>query len=460
MSAVQNDKPSPERLAELMRAAGLPLSKRQLEQLWAFHRHLRQRNEELNMTRIFEFEAMVVKLYIDSAIVGKLTSLPSPLLDIGTGPGFPGIPLAIMHPDVQFLLSEGRHKRNAFLGEVVAMLGLKNVEVLGHRIAPDFERPVQGVITRAVETIDQTLERVLRCLQPDGRVIFMKGPECSEEMAAAAKRYGRFYELCEDIRYRLLDTPNERRLVIYRRTSLPAPAKAKGEVLRSADNSRFKLWRSLSNARTVRKEGLARVSGKASLEVLRLEPDAIRIVLVREGAQVPPEAIGLDTAVLANELFELLEPADPRLPVLLVGTSEAAPLTPEQLESLPSRCVLLALQDPREVGGAIRSAVALGVTEIGLTKEAANPFHPEALKAAGAAVLQAHYHGLPAAGELPPLTGGVFLAGPAAEQSTSGEKMRVLLGANSPAGWRSVGTPGDLPLDAGTLLAAFLSKTC
>src|SRR3954452_4738002 len=152
--------PSPKRLEELLSRSGIRLNREQLEQLWRYHNLIRKRNQDRELTRIIEFESMVIKHYVDCMIVGKFLTLPSPLLDIGTGAGFPGIPLKIRYPHLKLILAEPRPKRIEFLKEVIAELGLKNIEVFDHKVVSEnFYQPVKGVITRAVEPIEKTLLR-------------------------------------------------------------------------------------------------------------------------------------------------------------------------------------------------------------------------------------------------------------------------------------------------------------
>ena len=68
---------------------------------------------------------------------------------------------------------------------VCEQLGLENAEVYAHKLGPDYPGRVAGVISRAVASIPETLERVATCLEPGGRMIFMKGPGCDDEIAAA-----------------------------------------------------------------------------------------------------------------------------------------------------------------------------------------------------------------------------------------------------------------------------------
>ena len=104
---------------------------------------------------------------------------------MGSGPGLPGIPLKIARPGVSMILAEPRGARAEFLEEVCDRLKLDDVEVFAGKVGPKFPRKVRGVITRAVASIPETLDRVADCLEPGGRMIFMKGPDCDAEIAEA-----------------------------------------------------------------------------------------------------------------------------------------------------------------------------------------------------------------------------------------------------------------------------------
>jgi len=170
---------------------------------------LRDKNVEYDLTRIYQFDNMVQKHYIDCILVAK------PVLDIGTGAGFPGIPLKIASPETKFILSEGRHRRVQFLREVVESLNLKGIEIYEGKIHATFRRPVNAVITRALESIPKTLARVKGCLVSNGKVIFMKGPHCNEEIQAALDAFGHSYRLERDMAYDIPHTSHHRRLVIF-----------------------------------------------------------------------------------------------------------------------------------------------------------------------------------------------------------------------------------------------------
>jgi 16S rRNA (guanine527-N7)-methyltransferase len=208
-------------LREWFERSRLPLSEKQIQQVWQYHNLLRKRNAEYDLTRIYQFDNMVQKHYVDCVLVAKLLEgkLPSPLLDIGTGAGMPGILLKIACPETEMILSEGRHKRIAFLREVVQTLGLKGIEIYEGKIYPSFSRSVRGSITRALESIPKTLDRVMKCLAPGGKAIFMKGPGCEEELGEALEGFGTSYKLIKDVSYVIPHSSHRRRLIVFARLS-------------------------------------------------------------------------------------------------------------------------------------------------------------------------------------------------------------------------------------------------
>lgn len=222
--------PNSEQMSRILESSGIKLNREQIEQLWRYHNLLRKRNEDRDLTRIVEFRQMVVKHYVDCLIVAKFTTLPSPLLDIGTGAGFPGIPLKIRYPHVKMVLAEHRPRRVNFLNEVIRELGLKNVRVFDHKVVSrSFQEPVEGVITRALETIDKTLLRTSACLGVGGRLFFLKGPNVDPEIADVKRRFGDKFKLVQDEHYRLPGTEHERRLVVFEKIvdrEMPKPGKS------------------------------------------------------------------------------------------------------------------------------------------------------------------------------------------------------------------------------------------
>ncbi|MCU0605767.1 MAG: class I SAM-dependent methyltransferase [Desulfobacterales bacterium] len=357
----------------VLQACGIRLSPAQLRQLWAYHTLLREGNADLNLTRVRNFDNMVLKLYADSMLPADFMELPSPLLDLGTGPGMPGIPLKIYRPRLEVILAESRGNRVAFLDRALDRLGLEGIRAVGSRITARFEEPVAGVITRAVETIGATLARVAGCLARDGLVIFMKGPHCAEEISEANARFAEAYSLVSDRPYGIPGTRHARRLVVYRRLDEPLYSRRaramQGRPVRtiaSGQNPVFKDLKRTLTGRGVRKTGQALVSGRKLVdEILAAHPDVCRGWVSRHDQPPPDSAAQLPWVQLPPELLRELD---------VFGTHAPA----------------------------IRSAAAFGAAQAILLAESANPFHPKALRASGGTALSLPLRQGPALTAIPP----------------------------------------------------------
>ncbi len=378
-------------LEALIASRGIDLTPAQHDQLWAYHRMLRGANAELNLTRIHNFENMVIKHYVDSLLVLKYVDLASPVMDMGSGPGLPGVPLAIARPELGMILAEPRGARAEFLAEVVKKLGLRDVEVYAGKIGPKFTRKVAAVITRAVAAIPETLDRVANCLDPGGRMIFMKGPDCAEEIKEAAVSHASTFRLVADRAYSIPGTTHDRRLVVYER--LPGEVESRpvfdGPVreVSSETNPTFKLCRDLLTGRGIRKNGQALLAGQRQVkEVLDRFTEQVDAWLTEPDGPPPPVA-SLMWMRVAKPLFKELDVSGTRSPLLLVRVPEIPEWSDES--PWPVGCTLFVpFQDPENVGAVIRSAAAFSVARVVLLREAAHPFHPKSARAAGPALFQ------------------------------------------------------------------------
>lgn len=388
-------RPGPGALAALFDRCGIPLGHEQADRMWRYHQLLRRHNAALNLTRIHNFENMVLKLYVDSSLPALITDLPSPLMDLGSGPGMPGIPLKILRPDLEIHLVEGRAKRVDFLRLAIADLELAGIQVIQKKITPDFQADMAGIITRAVESMDQTLERVQGCLRRGGRLIFMKGPGCEDEIQSAGKRFAGKFDLTQDLAYRIGNTRHRRRLVVFQRLDEPPQQRARQaagrhqvQAVSSGGNPRFKALKKLLEGRGIKKAAQALLSGRRPVqEMLARFPDRCLAWISAGDRQAPPAGSpqSMQWLQLDDPLFRELDTFGTRSPLLCIQVPDMAPWTPQQ--GFVQGCNLLVpFQDPENIGAVIRSAAAFGVAQVILLAESAHPYHPKSLRASGGSV--------------------------------------------------------------------------
>jgi 16S rRNA (guanine(527)-N(7))-methyltransferase RsmG len=129
----------------------------QLRRHWQL---LVESDDKTDLTRLETTQEIAIKHYLDCAMPLKFTKLPSPLLDIGSGAGFPGLVLKILSPETEVILGEVRPKRTRFLQQVIDELGLTGVQVFAHRIGRSFRLRYRGwrrVRSRAAATLSTAL---------------------------------------------------------------------------------------------------------------------------------------------------------------------------------------------------------------------------------------------------------------------------------------------------------------
>ncbi len=174
--------------AQLM---GLAMSPQQAEQFEAYHALLLKANAQFNLTRVSEDESEACdRNYLDSLTLLQHLEGAKSLIDVGSGAGFPGVPLAIMRPDVSITLLDSLGKRVEFLKSVIAELGL-NARALHMRSEEaagkaEFREVFDVACARAVADLTVLSELLLPFVKVGGRMLAMKGPGAEEKLENAA----------------------------------------------------------------------------------------------------------------------------------------------------------------------------------------------------------------------------------------------------------------------------------
>ncbi|WP_297185524.1 16S rRNA (guanine(527)-N(7))-methyltransferase RsmG [uncultured Porticoccus sp.] len=176
-------------LRDGLEALGLPLEDRQIHALFAYLALLQQWNHAYNLTAIRDPEMMVTHHLLDSLSIARRVK-GMRIIDVGTGPGLPGIPLAICFPERQFSLLDSNGKKTRFLFQVKTTLGLDNVQQRQSR-AETYrpEQPFDAVISRAFTSLAGMTESCAHLLSKHGRFYAMKGQYPEQELSELPKHY-------------------------------------------------------------------------------------------------------------------------------------------------------------------------------------------------------------------------------------------------------------------------------
>ncbi len=167
----------------------LSLEDAQADQLLTYLALLRHWNRAYNLTAIREPEAMLTSHLLDSLSIAPYL-VGNRFVDVGTGPGLPGIPLAILLPDKAFVLLDSNGKKTRFLFQAITTLGLKNARAENVRVESyQSEQAFDGVISRAFTAISGMLEKTAHLLGSNGRFYAMKGTHPEKELSALPKGY-------------------------------------------------------------------------------------------------------------------------------------------------------------------------------------------------------------------------------------------------------------------------------
>ena len=171
---------------------GVRLDDNQLSQFYTYYEMLIEWNEKINLTAITDFDEVIKKHFLDSIAIGRVISQMDSvsMLDIGTGAGFPGIPIKIAFPNIEIVLMDSLNKRVTFLNEVITALSLTKIEAI-HGRAEDFAKKdllrekFDYCVSRAVANLSSLCEFCLPYVKVGGKFISYKSEKAKEELIAS-----------------------------------------------------------------------------------------------------------------------------------------------------------------------------------------------------------------------------------------------------------------------------------
>ena len=182
-----------ELLRKILSENDITCSDEQLMMLIRFYEMLVEKNKVMNLTAITDFEEVAIKHFADSLTIGRAIKPDSQkMIDVGTGAGFPGIPLKIVYPGIKLTLLDSLNKRLVFLNEVSEELGLKDIETVHARaeeasVKPSYREQYDIVVSRAVANLSTLVEYCLPFASVGGCFISYKGEKAAAELSEAGK---------------------------------------------------------------------------------------------------------------------------------------------------------------------------------------------------------------------------------------------------------------------------------
>ena len=218
------------KLPVLLAGAGIDMDRQMLQQSVRYYTLLVEENKKYNLTSITDPEEAAEKHFLDSLLLlPDLAEYEEPqVIDVGSGAGFPGLPLKIFRPELQMTLMDSVGKKTAFINQIIKELGLKGVwtvharaeeHALSHREYYDL------ALSRAVAEMRVLMELTIPLVRVGGKVIISKGPGVQEELKAAVNALQVLGGEVERIREFSLPVSGDQRAVVRIAKTRATPSK-------------------------------------------------------------------------------------------------------------------------------------------------------------------------------------------------------------------------------------------
>ena len=194
----------------------------QLEMLYKYMTGIIEWNDKVNVTAITEERLFIVKHFIDSLLINQYLQGKESVIDIGTGGGFPGIPLKIMNKDKVFTLIDSVNKKLNVIRDLSEKIGLEKLQIIHTRAEElankkEYREMYDVATTRAVSNLSTILEYMLPFIKVGGIAICMKGPNYKEELKEAEKAIEVLGGKIEKIETFNIENEMERNVIIIKK---------------------------------------------------------------------------------------------------------------------------------------------------------------------------------------------------------------------------------------------------
>lgn len=215
-------------LEKIFKNYGILLSDEQKMQFDAYFSMLIETNKQLNLTAITEEDEVVVKHFLDSVLPKDFFTQNSSIVDIGSGAGFPAIPLKIMRPDLHIYMVDSLNKRVNFLDQVILQLKFENTYAI-HSRAEDFARKNREkydfAVARAVAPLNTLVEYLLPLVKIGGYAVIYKSSKLDEELKNAEKAIKILGGKVEKIEEYSIEEGDLQRKILFIKKFLSTPLK-------------------------------------------------------------------------------------------------------------------------------------------------------------------------------------------------------------------------------------------
>ncbi len=206
---------------EVLETYNIEISENQYEKFLKYFEILIAENQKYNLTAITEVNEVFIKHFLDSVLCMNYAAISGKILDIGSGAGFPSIPLKILIPELEVVIIDALQKRITFLNYLVNQLEMKDVVLIHARAEEkivDYRETFDFVTARAVANMQILSELCIPYLKVSGKFIVLKGSSGYEEVASASsalKKLG--CELEVDQKYNLINDMGERTCFVFKK---------------------------------------------------------------------------------------------------------------------------------------------------------------------------------------------------------------------------------------------------